>query len=326
VVPVRFQWKATFVRILKLILEYVFIGVIFFAALEIIPPIVKTMINGKDTKGTGDNDHDANTNVSSDVSPDVTGKTGKGETGTKKRRSVITWLLYGIYAILAVGVLTLGISFVLYERKRTHGNTPSLSELSIIPAARDESKWSKLKVELYKNVVERDGRISPELRADLYKIAAATRDESKWSELKAELSNIAVAAKDGSIWSERQMVGDGNCFFRALAYHKYKDEDEYEKIKKELLKAWEQDTGKSRYIKDDLGLVWDEIGKTLKNPREWGGANEARFAADYFNVKIDIRTGVGLEERYEYEPQDNFSETWTLRHTGGNHYNVLKKI
>ena len=147
----------------------------------------------------------------------------------------------------------------------------------------------------------------------------------------SELRRRLIAFKSNG-WQAENVVGDGNCFFRALAKQVYLDEQEHGRARQETIRYMREHREEfDSYVFDVDGHDVDfdsYVDKMSIEDTYVEGQLEIQAAADAFNVCITV---YGRHETHDttIAPLINNSETrrvYMAHFQAAQHYMVLKQM
>ena len=119
-----------------------------------------------------------------------------------------------------------------------------------------------------------------------------------------EESNIFLNTKDLSYakYYEKNVTGDGNCFFRVISYYYRKDENYYNEFRQLILDLFVENIEKfidfspHAYIvgntepenEEQILHILNQYGEKMGQDKTWAGDIEIATTAHYLGVNINI--------------------------------------
>lgn len=131
----------------------------------------------------------------------------------------------------------------------------------------------------------------------------------------------------------RPIVGDGNCFFRALSFYRFGNQEQHLQVRTEIVKFISENHHlfEALVISDDNSYTLiDHLG-SMKNPMVWATQVEIQAAADLYATPIYLftpnPTGSGYQwyhynKRTPATPQVQHHH-FELAHCSGNHFDCI---
>ena len=126
--------------------------------------------------------------------------------------------------------------------------------------------------------------------------------------------------------------GDGNCLYRALSYFQYKNQQDYARVRNEIV-----DFVRNKYDLSDTKLDDHIVFATdapEKEYRNWGNWVEEQVKdgvwGDFLTLELASRlykTNIKIYNENNviiYKTRYQSPNEWTLQYVGNNHYNVLE--
>lgn len=147
--------------------------------------------------------------------------------------------------------------------------------------------------------------------------------------------SIALMAGGASLLQQRlryagleqvEMVGDGNCQFRALSHQLYNSQEEHAYVRHTVCK-------RMRECSDFFSIYFESLGefetfmRRMSTERTWGDELTLRAAADAFHVTIHVITTERQNWHLRYEPEGDKppNKTIFLTYISPVHYNAISR-
>jgi lipoprotein-anchoring transpeptidase ErfK/SrfK len=135
---------------------------------------------------------------------------------------------------------------------------------------------------------------------------------------------LAVFHDNG--WQAVNVVGDGNCFFRALAKHVYLDEQEHRRARQETIQYMrDRREDFEQYVPEDFDSY---VNRMSREGTYIEGQVEIKAAANAFNVRIKVYGRSSYHDR-TFAPLIINSETrdvYMAHYQAAQHYVVLERM
>jgi hypothetical protein len=115
----------------------------------------------------------------------------------------------------------------------------------------------------------------------------------------------------------KKIVGDGNCFFRAICFAITGDESQHANVR--------------QLICDSMVKFGIDGSDQMRKDGEWGGSNQIFATANWLGVEVFVWSEFGPRLTWHvHKPKEGcFRDGWGaiyLDHSSGNHYNFVQSI